>query len=70
MTKTYTTYVTTWGNDPLSQVVDMVNRSVIKPNTIIALAFASFNFSSTDYIPGLTNTTMDTVKQVINIVHS
>lgn len=70
MTKTYTTYVTTWGNDPLSQVVDMVNRSVIKPNTIIALAFASFNFSSTDYIPGLTNTTMDTVKQIINVVHS
>lgn len=46
----YSTYLTTWGNDPLVQLQDMINKSVLKSNTRIILAFASFNFNSTSYI--------------------
>ena len=66
----YTTYVTTWGTDPLTQIQDMVNKSVIQSNTRIVLAFASFNFTSTDYIPGFNNISMETVQQITNLVHS
>jgi chitinase len=67
---TYTTYVTTWGTDPLTQIQTMINNSVIKSNTRIVLAFASFNFTSTDYIPGFDNISMETVQQITNLVHS
>lgn len=69
MSKTYTTYVTTWGTDPLVQIQDMIDKSVIQSNTKILLAFASFNFSSTDYIPGF-NITLDETKQITQLVHS
>jgi chitinase len=70
MPKTYTTYVTTWGNDPLVQIQDMANKSVIKSNTIIVLAFASFNFDTSDYIPGFGNISIDEVQKITNFVHS
>jgi len=66
----FTTYVTTWGNDPLQQVQDMINKKVIQSNTRIALAFASFNFAGTDYIPGFNGITMDKTKQIVDLVHS
>ena len=66
----YTTYVTTWGTDPLTQIQSMINKSVIQSNTRIVLAFASFNFTSTDYIPGFNNISMETVQQITNLVHS
>ena len=66
----YTTYVTTWGTDPLIQIQDMINKSVLKNNTRIILAFASFNFSSTDYIPGFGSISMSEVQQITNLVHS
>ena len=66
----YTTYVTTWGTDPLTQIQSMINKSVIQSNTRIVLAFASFNFTSTDYIPGFNNISMKTVQQITNLVHS
>jgi len=66
----YSTYLTTWGNDPLVQLQDMINKSVLKSNTRIILAFASFNFTSTSYIPGLDNITLNEVKQIISLVHS
>jgi chitinase len=64
-----TTYITTWGNDPLYQVQDMFNKGALQSTTRIVLAFASFNFSSTTYIPGF-NITIDETKQIVSFVHS
>ena len=66
----FTTYVTTWNNDPLIQIQDMINKNVVLTNTRIVLAFASFNFNSTDYIPGFGNISMQEVQQITNLVHS
>lgn len=66
----FSTYITTWDNNPLSQVQDMINSSVLKPETRVILAFASFNFSSTDYVPGLGTMTIDDVVQLTTLVHS
>lgn len=66
----YTTYVTTWGNDPLTQVNDMINKNVITSSTRIVLAFASFNFASTDYIPGFGSISIAETQQIVNLVHS
>jgi chitinase len=66
----YTTYVTTWGTDPLVQIQDMISKSVLVNNTRIILAFASFNFTSTDYIPGFGSISMSEVQQITNLVHS
>ncbi len=66
----YTTYVTTWGTDPYVQIQDMINKGVIQSNTRVVLAFASFNFFSTDYIPGFGSITMDETKNIVNLVHS
>lgn len=65
----YTTYVTTWGNDPLTQIQDMINSGVIQQNTRVVLAFASFNFSSTDYIPGFGDISMEQTQEITNLVH-
>jgi chitinase len=48
----------------------MINKSVLVNNTRIILAFASFNFDSTSYIPGLGNMTLSDVSKVTNLVHS
>lgn len=66
----YTTYITTWNKDPLQQIQDMINKSVLKNNTRVILAFASFNFTSTSYIPGFDNISLDEVKQITSLVHS
>ena len=66
----YSTYITTWNNNPLDQVQDMINKSVIKSNTRIILAFASFNFDSITYIPGLGDMTLEDVLKVTNLVHT
>lgn len=66
----FTTYVVTWGTDPLIQIQDMINKSVLKNNTRVILVFASFNFSSTDYIPGFGSISMSEVQQITNLVHS
>jgi hypothetical protein len=67
----YSTYVTSWGDvSPYNQVTDMISKSVIKPNTRVILAFASFNFSNTDYIPGLDNMSMEDVIKLTALVHS
>jgi len=66
----FTTYVTTWNNDPLVQIQDMINKNVVLNNTRIVLAFASFNFNSTDYIPGFGSISMQEVQQITNLVHS
>ena len=66
----YTTYVTTWNKDPLQQIQDMINKSVLTSNTRVVLAFASFNFTTISYIPGFGNISIDEVKQITSLVHS
>ena len=48
----------------------MINKNVILTSTRIILAFASFNFNSTDYIPGFGSISMQEVQQITNLVHS
>ncbi len=71
----FNTYVTTWGTDkvsqdPLNVIQDMINKGACKADTRIMLAFASFNFTSTDYIPGFGNISIAEVQQITNLVHS
>jgi len=67
----FVTYVTTWDSPgPLAIVQDMISKYVLTKNSLIILAFASFNFSSTDYIPGFGDTTLDDVKNIVTLVHS
>ena len=66
---TFSVYVTYWESDLHAQITDMIDNEVIKEGVRVILAFASFNFISSQYIPGFGNMTMDDVKNVINIVH-
>lgn len=66
----YSTYITSWDKNPYDQVQDMLNNNVIKPNTRVILAFASFNFSSTEYIPGLNNLSIDDLIKLTSLVHN
>jgi chitinase len=67
----YSTYVTTWGTNPINQVQDMINKNVIQTGTRVILAFASFNFDSTDYIPGINGgLSFSDIQQIVNNVHS
>jgi chitinase len=67
---TFSTYITTWNKNPYDMVMDMISKNVLAPDSRIILAFASFNFSSTDYIPGLNNMTIEQLKQLTTLVHN
>jgi len=69
MMPTFSTYVTTWDRDPYQQIQEMINKNVITENTRIILAFASFNFSSTTYIPGFGSLTIQQVQAITGLVH-
>ena len=66
----YNTYITIWENNPLAQIQNMISNSILNNNTIIIIAFASFNFVSPDYIPGFTNISIDDVIEINNLIHS
>jgi chitinase len=66
----YSTYFTTWNKNPYDEIQELIINKVLKPNTRVILAFASFNFDSTSYIPGLGNMTLSDVSKVTNLVHS
>lgn len=66
----FTTYVTTWDSDPLQQIQDMINKGALVANTRVILAFASFNFASTDYIPGFGSISLAETQQIVNVVHA
>jgi Glycosyl hydrolases family 18 len=68
---TYTTYVTTWGPNPSDLIHTMADKGLLTPSTRIVLAFASFNFDSSLYIPGINGglTIADIIK-INNFVHS
>ncbi len=67
----YTTYITTWGPDPIAQVQDMIKRGVIQYNTMVDIAFASYNWdpSHPSVIPGLGNLSSAELQQVVNLIH-
>lgn len=68
---TFTSYVTTWDAlSPIAQVQDMIAKSALSSNTRIVLAFASFNFDSADYIPGLGSMTITQVQEFTALLHS
>ena len=66
----YTTYITSWGRNPIDLVNEMISKNVLKSGNRLVLSFASFNFDSTDYIPGLNNMSMDDVVNLVNLVHN
>jgi chitinase len=66
----FSLYITYWDNDPLDQLQEMIEKGVVTPKTRIILAFASFNFISSHYIPGFGSVTMDNVKNIVSLVHS
>lgn len=71
MPGTFTTYITTWDSvKPIDLVQDMINKSVLTTKTRIVLAFASFNFDSPTYIPGLGSMTVADLQQLTSLVHN
>jgi chitinase len=50
-------------------VQNMIDNNVLKSNTRVILAFASFNFDSTEYIPGF-SMSLDSVKSFCSLVHN
>jgi chitinase len=66
----YSTYFTTWNKNPYDEIQELINNKVLKVGTRVILAFASFNFDSVDYIPGLGNMTMNDVNKVTDLVHA
>jgi hypothetical protein len=48
----------------------MIAKCVLKPGTRVILAFASFNFSSNEYIPGLDALTLSDLLKLCSLVHS
>jgi len=67
---TFSVYVTYWDNDLQTQITDMIDKGVIKKGMRVILAFASFNFISSQYIPGFGSVTMDEVRDTIQLIHS
>jgi len=65
----FTTYVESWSN-PSAIVQQMIDNKALTTYTRIILAFASFNFTSSDYIPGLESMTLVDVQNLVNLVHS
>jgi chitinase len=66
----FSIYITYWDNDPLNQLQEMIEKGAIKSDTRIILAFASFNFISSHYIPGFRSVTMNDISNIVNLVHS
>jgi len=67
----FTTYIESWSQtSPTTLVQDMIAKGALTKNTRLVLAFASFNFSTTAYIPGLQNMTMSDVLNLTALVHA
>jgi hypothetical protein len=71
----FSTYVTTWGTatksqDPLYVVQDMISKNALYTGSRIILAFASFNFTSSTYIPGFGTISISEVQRITSLVHS
>lgn len=65
----FTTYLESWSK-PQAVVNQMIAAGALTPSSRLVLAFASFNFSSQSYIPGLQNMSLSDVQTLTNLVHS
>jgi len=65
----FTTYLESWSK-PLTIVNQMIAGGALTPSSRLVLAFASFNFTSQSYIPGLQNMSLSDVQTLTNLVHS
>jgi len=67
----FTTYIESWSEtNPYDLVQQMINNNALNSNSRIVLAFASFNFATSSYIPGLSNMTLSDILTFTNLVHS
>lgn len=67
----FTTYLESWSQTkPLDVVNKMISVGALTSNCRIVLAFASFNFVQSNYIPGLQNMSLSDVQTLTNLVHS
>ena len=67
----FTTYIESWSQTkPEDLVQQMINNNALNSNSRIVLAFASFNFATSTYIPGLNNMTLSDVLDFTYLVHS
>jgi len=65
----FTTYLESWSK-PIEVIKQMINNKSLTQNTRIVLAFASFNFTSTNYVPGLENMTIADIQSLTSLVKS
>ena len=67
----FTTYLESWNQTkPIDVVNSMISAGALTSNCRLVLAFASFNFTAPDYIPGLQNMSLSDVQTLTNLVHS
>ena len=64
----FTTYIESWSS-PLTVLQQMINNNALTKNTRIVLAFASFNFSGTTYVPGLQNMSLGDIQNFTKQIH-
>jgi len=66
----FTTYIQSWDTDPVAQVQAMINNGTINSNSMVDIAFASYNWDPNhpDDIPGLQMTKAQ-LKQIVNMIH-
>ena len=62
----FSIYVNSSDKNPLDQIEDLKNSYIINSNTRVILAFASFNISDTNTIPGIDNMSSDDVISLID----
>lgn len=67
----FTTYIQSWDADPVSQVQTMINNGTINSNSMIDIAFASYNWDPNhpNNIPGLQMTKAQ-LTQIVNMIHA
>ena len=64
----FTTYIESWSS-PLTVLQQMININALTKNSRIVLAFASFNFDSIAYLPGVENMTITDVQNFTKQIH-
>lgn len=67
----YTTYITTWGPNPVAQVQSMISNGAINSNTMVDISFASYNWDPNNpgIIPGLQGVNSSDLKQIVDLIH-
>ena len=67
----FTTYLESWSPiSPKTIVEQMINNNALTENSRLVLAFASFNFSGNNYVPGLENMTLADIQSLTALVKS